>query len=76
VHGAKVLLLPFVQSDINELYLSWLKDPQVVRFSNQRFRRHDIASSSAFLASFDGTDNFFISVRCADTGVSIGTLTA
>jgi len=76
VHGAKVLLLPFVQWDITDLYLSWLNDPLVVRFSNQRFCKHDVASSLAYLASFDGTDNLFLSVRRADAGVAIGTLTA
>ena len=76
VRGEKVLLLPFVHADITDRYLGWLNDPLVVRFSNQRFRKHDVTSSRFYLASFDGTDNLFISVRRADTGVAIGTLTA
>lgn len=75
IHGAKVSLLHFVQADITDRYLGWLNDLQVVRFSNQRFRKHDMASSQSYLASFDGTDNLFLSVRRADTGVAIGTLT-
>jgi ribosomal-protein-alanine N-acetyltransferase len=75
VHGAKVWLQPFVQADITDRYLGWLNDPQVVRFSNQRFRKHDMANSRSYLASFDGTDNLFLSVRRADTGVAVGTLT-
>jgi len=76
VRGAKVLLLPFAESDITDRYIGWLNDLQVVRFSSQRFRKHDVASSRAYLSSFDGTDNLFLSVCRADTGVTIGTLTA
>lgn len=76
VRGTKVLLLPFAQAHITDRYLGWLNNPQVVRFSNQRFRNHDMASSLVYLASFEGTDNIFLLVRRADTGAAIGTLTA
>ena len=76
VRGARVLLLPFVAADITDRYIGWLSDPMVVRFSNQRFRAHDVASCQAYLASFNGTDNLFLSVRRADSGIAIGTLTA
>lgn len=76
VCGTKVLLLPFTQSDIVDQYIGWLNDPLVVRFSNQRFRRHDEASCRSYLASFEGTDNLFLSVRRAHDAVAIGTLTA
>lgn len=76
LRGGRVLLLPFVAADITNRYIAWLSDPTVVRFSNQRLRTHDAASSQAYLASFNGTDNLFLSVRLADSGIAIGTLTA
>lgn len=76
VRGRRVLLLPFAATDITDRYIGWLSDPLVVRFSNQRFRQHDVARSQAYLASFEGTDNLFLSVCRADSGTAIGTLTA
>ena len=57
-------------------YLSWLNDPAVVRFSNQRFRRHTAESARAYLDSFAGTASLFLGVRLAAGGRLIGTMTA
>jgi [ribosomal protein S5]-alanine N-acetyltransferase len=75
IEGAKVRLQPFGEQDNTDAYLRWLNDPQVVRFSNQRFRRHDRVSSLRYLQSFPGTDNLFLSIRRKDTDQAIGTLT-
>ena len=74
--GEKVLLRPFTASDINEAYIGWLNDKEVVRFSNQRFLRHDQESSLRYLASFEGTDTLFISVRRLSDDSPVGTMTA
>lgn len=74
--GEKVLLRPFTVSDINDTYIGWLCDPDVVRFSNQRFLKHDQESSLRYLASFEGTDNLFISVRRLSDDSPVGTMTA
>jgi len=74
--GKKVELLPFTEADITSAYLAWLNDPRVTRFSNQRFLIHDESSSKAYLASFSGTDNLFLSVRSRENGRTVGTMTA
>lgn len=74
--GSKVVLQPFGPKDVTEAYISWLNDPEVTRFSNQRFRTHTRASCEAYLASFAGTENLFVSIRDATTGGAIGTMTA
>jgi len=61
-------------SDITALYVGWLNDPAVVRYSNQRFRKHDANTAKAYLQSFEGTDNLFLAVCCDD--VVVGTMTA
>lgn len=73
--GEKVLLKWFCESDICEKYLGWLNDPRVVEFSNQRFRKHDRQSAQAYLKSFEGTDNLFLSVTERNAGSAIGTMT-
>lgn len=70
--GAKVRLDTFVEADLTSAYLGWLNDPEVVRFSNQRFRSHTRESCAAYLESFRGTANDFLSIK-AD-GEAIGTM--
>lgn len=74
--GKKVLLRAFTASDINDTYIGWLNDPDVVQFSNQRFLRHDRESCLRYLASFEGTDNLFFSVRRSSDDSPVGTMTA
>ena len=74
LNGRTVILQPFGPSDITPEYIGWLNDPDVVRYSNQRFRRHDAATCQTYLTSFAGTANQFLAIR--REGVMIGTMTA
>lgn len=74
--GPRLKLRNFGPEDVTPEYINWLNDPRVVRFSNQRFRNHDRASCEAYLATFDGTDNLFISIREVSTDHALGTMTA
>ncbi|QUL37345.1 GNAT family N-acetyltransferase [Erythrobacter sp. JK5] len=74
--GDKVTLRPFGSGDITDAYLGWLNDPEVTRYSNQRFRTHTRESCEAYLASFAGTRNLFVNVRERQGGKAIGTMTA
>jgi len=76
LQGKKVLLNLFTESDINDSYISWLNDPDVVRFSNQRFVTHNRESSLRYLASFVDTDNLFLSIRRSSDLRQVGTMTA
>lgn len=73
--GRLVCLTPFGTDDLTDAYIGWLNDPEVTRFSNQRFVRHDRASCAAYMASFAGTPNFFLSVKRLSDLASIGTIT-
>ena len=76
LNGEKVRLRPFSEADITPIYIDWLNDPRVTRFSNQRFRRHDEISSKAYLATFTGSDSLFVSIRDSVDDRAIGTMTA
>lgn len=76
LEGEKVCLRPFTATDIDAAYLGWLNDTETMRFSNQRFRRHDAASAEAYLASFDGSPNLFLSIRDRQDDRAVGTMTA
>lgn len=76
LRGENVLLKTFTISDITETYVSWLNDPNVVMFSNQRFLKHDRSSCLRYQASFDRTGNLFMGIYSLLHGRLIGTLTA
>lgn len=74
--GKKVYLSKFTTNDITMEYVSWLNDPEVVKFSNQRFKTHSISSCQSYFASFDQTDNLFLKILLKCNGQFIGTMTA
>lgn len=75
LHGERVLLRPFTAADISETYVGWLKDPEVVRYSGQRFRVHTPETCRAYLASFEGSANHFLAICDRRSDVMLGTLT-
>lgn len=73
--GKRVLVRPFTPGDITESYLGWLQDPEVVRFSSQRFRVHTMETCQAYLDSFKRSPNHFLALCDQGSGVMLGTLT-
>ena len=71
----RLRLRPFRTADINATYLAWLNDPEVTRFSNQRFCWHTVESCTAYLASFDGSRNSFLLIEQLADHRPIGTAT-
>jgi ribosomal-protein-alanine N-acetyltransferase len=72
--GKRVDVSVFGPADITDAYIGWLNDPDVVRFSNQRFRRHTRETCTRYLESFAGSDNLFLSVRLRGAA-AVGTMT-
>jgi RimJ/RimL family protein N-acetyltransferase len=72
--GVAVELRSFSSENLTEIYLGWLLDPQLMRYSNQRFSTHNIESCHAYFASFDNTENLFIAIYHENE--FIGTMTA
>lgn len=73
--GGRLVLRAFAASDITSDYIGWLNDPAVVRFSNQRFRRHDVASCQAYLSGFKDSPNLFLAIIELASDRMIGTMT-
>jgi RimJ/RimL family protein N-acetyltransferase len=73
--GRKVAVQPYVAADVTADHVCWLNDPEVVKYSNQRFRTHDLASCQAYFDSFAGSDNSFLSIRRLSDDKAVGTLT-
>jgi RimJ/RimL family protein N-acetyltransferase len=75
IQGARLRLVPFADKHLNETYVSWLNNTDVVRYSNQRFMQHSRESCRQYLDSFEGTSNRFYAIEDFSTGKLIGSLT-
>jgi RimJ/RimL family protein N-acetyltransferase len=76
LRSSRLLLEPLTESAIGPEYLGWLNDPEVTRFSNQRFRRHTDKNLREYLGSFGAGPNMLLALQLADEGRMIGTMTA
>ncbi len=75
IEGKIVKLKKFTKRNINEHYLTWLNDPEVVKYSNQRFAKHSRATCIKYLKSFDATTNLFLAIYLKNEDIYLGTMT-
>lgn len=73
--GDRVVVRPFTFGDISASYLGWLQDPQVVKFSGQRFCVHTLDTCWAYVASFTDSANHLLAICDRTSGGLLGTLT-
>lgn len=71
----RVSLRLFEETDISDDYISWLNDPEVVKFSNQRFISHNRETCEAFFNSIDSSDNLFLVIIHQESKEILGTMT-
>ncbi len=76
LYGSRIVLSNFQKKDLDATYISWLNDPEVVRYSNQRFSQHSLESCERYRRTFKGAGNHFLSVQRTDNQCKIGTVTA
>lgn len=75
IHTKRLSISEFSEHDISEVYLSWLRSPEVMKYSNQRFRSHTKESCIRYLDSFKKTRNLFLKITENETNQMIGTAT-
>tara|TARA_Y100000768_G_C23893857_1_gene641535 strand:- start:381 stop:923 length:543 start_codon:yes stop_codon:yes gene_type:complete len=75
INHERVGIRLFTEKDITKEYISWLNDPEVVKFSNQRFKFHDSDSSKAFLKYINSLDAIFLKIIHKQSDEFIGTMT-
>jgi ribosomal-protein-alanine N-acetyltransferase len=59
---ARTMITPFTAEHITDAYVGWLNDPEVVRFSRQRFQTHTKDSCRAFYESFRSSLSHFSAI--------------
>ncbi len=77
IDTARLRIIPFSEEYLTQDYVGWLNDPEVVRYSEQRFKAHTIESCREYMCSFEGTPNYFWAVVERQQGLGhIGNMNA
>ena len=73
----RLILTPFAERHLEAGIVDWLNDPQVVRYSENRHRKHTLETSRAYRASFVDSPNFYWALLLQGvTETMIGSVTA
>jgi len=59
IETRRLRMVPFAESYLSSRYVGWLNDPEVVRYSEQRHKRHTLDSCRQYWQSFKDSPNFF-----------------
>lgn len=62
----RLRLIPFSAEHLTPRYVSWLNDPEVVRYSEQRHRVHTLETCRRYFESFADSPHFFWAVLVRD----------
>ncbi|MFH0920126.1 MAG: GNAT family N-acetyltransferase [Fibrobacterota bacterium] len=73
----RLVLEPFSEKHLTERYVSWLNDPDVVRYSEQRHRKHSLETCRIYYESMKAVKNWFWAViETKQNAGHIGNVTA
>ena len=77
IETPRLRIVPFSEKYLTPVYVSWLNDPEVVRYSEQRHREHTLESCRQYWQSFADTPNFFWAITAVDPMIGhIGNINA
>lgn len=76
IKTSRLIIENFSEKHISPRYISWLNDPEVVKYSEQRHVKHDKESCINFFNSFKGGVNSFLALIADDQSLGhIGNIT-
>ena len=61
-----VRVTPFTEKHLSEKYVSWLNDPVVVRYSEQRHVKHTLQTCEAYYVGQQISSNYFLAIELED----------
>ncbi len=72
--GQRVRLTPLSEDQVDDLYLSWLKDPEVVKHLDARYSKQTTKSIRLFVREFDQQNNLIWRIKEKKSNISIGNI--
>lgn len=73
ISTSRLTLRPLIKASMSQV--AWLRDPDVVRYSEQRHREHTLSSQLRYVGSFAGKSHLW-AIVVVETGDHIGNLSA
>jgi len=67
IETRRLRITPFSEAYLSSRYVSWLNDPEVVRYSEQRHKKHTLESCQQYWQSFKDSPNYFWAINTVDT---------
>lgn len=68
----RLVLMPYFPEKVTQQHVDWLNDPEVVKYSRQRFHKHDRLSQANYVWEFGLGGHLWLIMW--PTGVEIGTI--
>ena len=70
-----IRIVPFCRHHITERYVSWLNDPDVVRYSEQRHKKHTLQTAIEYHDVQKNTNNYILAIeKTGDELLHVGNL--
>ncbi len=66
IEADRLQVVPFRREHLTATYVSWLNDPVVVRYSDQRHHVHTLETCKDYMESYEGTPNYFWAIVVRD----------
>jgi ribosomal-protein-alanine N-acetyltransferase len=66
IETQRLRIVPFSEAHLSSRYVSWLNDPEVVRYSEQRHRRHTLETCRQYWQSFQNSPHFFWAITMVE----------
>jgi ribosomal-protein-alanine N-acetyltransferase len=77
IETPRLRIVPFSEAFLSSRYVGWLNDPEVVRYSEQRHKRHTLESCRQYWQSFKDSPHFFWAITTVDSELGhIGNINA
>lgn len=71
----RLMLRTLEPADAGGAYLTWMNDPEIMRYTESRFASHDAAALEGFIEAMNASaDNLLLGLIAADQGNHIGNI--
>jgi len=73
----RLIIEPFSENYLTKRYINWLNNPEIVKYSEQRHKRHTFKNCQQYMKSFNGTPHYFWAIVSQDKKIGhIGNINA
>lgn len=68
IRTRRMSITPFCEKHLTRNYIAWLNDAELMRYSEQRHKKHSLESCRAYWQSFSGKPHYFWAIEEIESG--------